>query len=91
MISFFLGVLASIFLILAKFGLAKVILYKKSQFLWAGIIIFSEIMVISLAYLTIGILDYTGEKFIYGFSLGVVTLVLFYVISHTLKNVEEED
>ena len=90
MLSFFLGLAASVFLLIAKFGLAKVILYKTNYLIWTILIIFSELSVITLAYITLNFVEKTGEKFIYGFSMGVVTLVLFYVISHTLKKAEED-
>jgi hypothetical protein len=90
MLPFFLGLLASFFLIVAKYGLAKIILYKKNYLFWSVLTILSELLVVALAYSTLGLLGYTGEKFIYGFSIGLVTLLLFYVISHTLKKSDED-
>jgi len=89
MSSFILGVFAALFLLLAKYGIAKLLLYKKNLLFWGLLVIFSETMVFALPYLVVGVLKRTGEKFIYGFSLGLVTLVLFYVISHVLK--KEDD
>lgn len=90
MLSFALGVFGALFLLIAKYGIAKIILFKKDYIYWLSVIIFCELMVFVLPYIDIGVLNHKGEKFILGFLSGLVTSVLFYVISHVLKIEDDE-
>jgi len=90
MLPLFLGLTASAFLLLAKFGIARIILYKENYLFLTILIVFSQLLVVAIAFLTLSLLEDSIENFIYGFSIGLVTSLLFYVISHTIKKPDED-
>ena len=90
MLPLFLGLTASVFLLLAKYGMARIILYKENYLFLTILIVFSELLVVAIAFLTLNLVENATENFIYGFSIGLVTSLLFYVISHTLKKADED-
>ena len=81
MLNFLFGLVVFLTVLLAKFGLTQIIIYKKNLYLWLTIIVSSEILAVSSLYIAFSYFNVSGEKFIFGFIFGLVTLLLIYVIS----------
>lgn len=86
MLNFFFGLFIFFVVLLAKFGITQIILYKKNLYLWLAVIITAELSAVAALYVAFSVLGMNGEKFIFGFIFGLVTLLLFYVISFMTKD-----
>ena len=86
MFNFLFGLAIFFTVFLAKFGITQIILYKKNLYLWLAVVIIAEISAVSALYIAFSILNMSGEKFIFGFIFGLVTLLLIYVISFMTKD-----
>ena len=86
MLNFLFGLIIFLVVLLAKFGITQIILYKKNLYLWLAVVIMSEISAVAALYVAFGVMKMTGENFIFGFIFGLVTLLLIYVISFMTKD-----
>lgn len=86
MLNFIFGLIIFLVVLLAKFGITQIILYKKNLYLWLTVVIIAEISAVAALYVAFSVLGMTGEKFIFGFIFGLVTLLLIYVISFMTKD-----
>ena len=86
MLNFLFGLIVFLVILLAKFGITQIILYKKNLYLWLAVVVTSQITAVAALYVAISVLKITGVKFIFGFIFGLVTLLLIYVISFMTKD-----
>ncbi len=85
LLPFLVGFLAALFLVIAKYGIASLVLYKKNYLFWALTVLICEVSVFVTVYVAINHLKLDGLKFLGGFLFGLVTLLLFCVIKHKNK------
>ena len=85
MLNFLFGLVIFLIILLAKFGITQIILYKKNLYLWLTIAVGAELLAVASLYIAFLHLKMSGEKFIFGFIFGLVTLLLIYVISFMTK------
>jgi|GEM_PF-3625701 len=79
------GFLAALFMVVAKYGIASLVLYKNNKFFWALTVVICEVSLFVTVYVAITHLKLDGLKFLGGFLFGLVTLLLFCVIKHKNK------
>jgi len=91
MLEFLAGLLVFLLLFLSKYGLSRVLLWKKQVALTLGLIVTSELFIVLLLYIFIDKFKLSGIRILIGFIVGIFMFVGLFGIKELIKVKKKKD